>query len=51
LSFGALSAVSKRVVYQGVAEDTIYVDTKYQGKGIGKQLLKHLVFNSEKEGF
>jgi len=47
----ALSAVSKREVYKGVAEDTIYVDANYQGKGIGKTLLNHLVSKSEKEGF
>lgn len=46
----ALSAVSNREVYKGVAEDTIYVDTRYQGKGIGKTLLTHLVSKSEKEG-
>lgn len=47
----ALSAVSKREVYQGVAEDTIYVAASHQGKGIGRTLLTHLVKESEKEGF
>lgn len=47
----ALSAVSKREVYKGVAEDTIYVDLKHQGKGIGKSLLTHLISESEKAGF
>ncbi len=47
----ALSAVSKRQVYKGVAEVTIYVGTKFQKRGIGKQLLTHLVEKSEKAGF
>ena len=51
IAWCALSAVSKRDVYKGVAEDTIYVDQLHQGKGIGQQLLKHLVSNSEKQGF
>jgi L-amino acid N-acyltransferase YncA len=47
----ALSAISKREVYKGVAEDTVYVTSQFQGKGIGKILLKHLVLESEKSGF
>ena len=47
----ALSAVSKREVYKGVAEHTIYVSKLHQGKGIGKKLLKHLIYESEKAGF
>lgn len=47
----ALSPVSKRTVYKGVAEDTIYVDSKFQKKGIGKLLLSFLVEESEKSGF
>ncbi len=46
-----LSAISKREVYKGVAETTIYVSEKHQGKGIGKTLLNHLVNESEKAGF
>ena len=47
----ALSSISKREVYKGVAEDTIYVSKLHQGKGIGKKLLKHLINESEKAGF
>ena len=47
----ALSAISKREVYKGVAEDTIYVSKLHQGQGIGKKLLKHLINESEKAGF
>ena len=47
----ALSAVSKRAVYRGVAETTIYMDLKHSGKGYGQRLLKHLIKKSEIEGF
>ena len=46
-----LSSVSKRKVYHGVAEDTIYIDPDYQGKNLGKMLLQHLITESEKNGF
>ena len=47
----SLTSVSKREVYKGVAEDTIYVSKLHQGKGIGKKLLQHLINESEKAGF
>jgi L-amino acid N-acyltransferase YncA len=47
----ALSAISKREVYKGVAEDTIYVSKLHQGKGIGKKLLQYLIQETEKAGF
>lgn len=47
----ALSPVSKRAVYNGVAEDTIYVAVSHQGQGIGKILLDHLISESERAGF
>jgi thioredoxin type arsenate reductase len=47
----ALSTVSKRAVYKGVAEDTIYVAERHQAKGIGKELLTYLINESEKAGF
>jgi phosphinothricin acetyltransferase len=43
----ALSPTSERKVYQGVAEDTIYVSHRFQGQGIGKKLLLHLIETSE----
>ncbi|MEP2937585.1 MAG: GNAT family N-acetyltransferase [Gilvibacter sp.] len=47
----ALSAVSKRDVYRGVAEDTIYLSAQHRGKGWGKTLLNHLIKASEAAGF
>ncbi|HAT67739.1 MAG TPA: N-acetyltransferase [Flavobacteriaceae bacterium] len=51
LGWCTLSAISKREVYKGVAETTIYIAKDARGKGIGKKLLQHLVFESEKAGF
>ncbi|MEM1002097.1 MAG: N-acetyltransferase family protein [Bacteroidota bacterium] len=50
LGWAALSTTSKRKVYSGVAELSIYVDTKHIGKGIGSQLMEHLIAFSEAEG-
>lgn len=47
----ALSHVSTREVYKGVAESTIYISSKYRGLGVGKILLKHLISESERKGF
>jgi len=49
--WAALSQLSSRPVYAGVAEVSIYIATQHQGKGLGKQLLSALVTESEKAGF
>ena len=46
----ALSAVSGRCVYKGVAEVSIYVGKDSRGKGVGKLLLEELIRQSEDEG-
>jgi phosphinothricin acetyltransferase len=51
VGFAILSQVSKRKVYKGVAEVTIYIAKSQRGKGIGNQLLNTLIIESEKEGF
>ncbi|MCK0107735.1 N-acetyltransferase family protein [Flavobacteriaceae bacterium S0825] len=51
VGFAVLSQVSKREVYKGVAEVTVYVAANERGKGIGKRLLETLVIESEKKGF
>jgi len=51
VGFAVLSQVSKRKVYKGVAEVTVYVAQEKRRKGIGKLLLDTLVNESEKEGF
>lgn len=48
--WAALTPVSSRCVYAGVAEVSVYVGDKFRGKGIGDQLLKALVNSSEANG-
>ena len=43
----ALSPVSSRCVYAGVAEVSIYIDANYRGKGAGVKLLNELIRLSE----
>jgi phosphinothricin acetyltransferase len=47
----ALSAVSSRCVYSGVAEVSIYIKAECRGRGIGVKLLQYVIEASEKEGF
>ena len=48
--WAALSAVSGRCVYAGVAEVSIYVSARYWGQGIGRLLLERLIEESEEAG-
>jgi L-amino acid N-acyltransferase YncA len=50
LAWGALSPVSKRQVYRGVAELTVYVAESARGRGIGRALLEALIIESERNG-
>lgn len=45
--WAALSPVSSRCVYEGVAEVGIYIAQDYRGKGVGDLLLKALIKSSE----
>lgn len=51
LGWAALTAVSSRCVYAGVAEVSIYVAPDVQGKRIGRQLLETLILESEQNNF
>lgn len=50
VGWAALSRVSSRCVYAGVAEVSIYVAMHARGKGLGKRLLTALVDESEQHG-
>jgi phosphinothricin acetyltransferase len=50
LGWAALSPVSSRSVYAGVAEVSVYVAEAARGKGIGKSLLAALIESSENSG-
>jgi phosphinothricin acetyltransferase len=50
IGWAALSPVSMRRVYAGVAEVSVYVATVARGKGVGRQLLNGLISESERSG-
>lgn len=50
VGWAALTSVSSRCVYAGVAEVSVYISTNYQGQKIGRKLLAELITESEKEG-
>ena len=50
IGWAALSPVSSRCVYGGVAEVSVYISKDARGQGVGKQLLKNLIIESEREG-
>ena len=50
IGWAALSPISKRSVYAGVAEVSVYVSESFRGQGIGQALLEALITCSEKHG-
>jgi len=50
LGWAALIAVSDRCVYAGVAEESVYVGARAQGRGVGRTLLEGLIAASEAQG-
>jgi L-amino acid N-acyltransferase YncA len=50
LGWAALSAVSKRACYAGVAEVGIYVAASARGRGVGRALLEALIESAESNG-
>jgi len=48
--WAALSPVSGRCVYAGVAEVSIYVAAAARGRSVGRRLLEHLINTSEQHG-
>ena len=51
LGWVSITPVSSRDVYKGVGEVTIYVHPHAQGKGIGSQLLLHLIEQAKLSGY
>src|SRR5690242_15219975 len=48
LGWAALSPVSRRKVYSGVAEVSVYVAQDIRGQGVGRALLEQLITESER---
>lgn len=51
MGWAALSPVSSRCVYGGVAEVSVYVGSLFTKLGVGKALMEGLILESEKAGF
>jgi L-amino acid N-acyltransferase YncA/predicted DNA-binding transcriptional regulator YafY len=51
VGWAALSPISDRCAYEGVAEVSVYVAAAARGRGIGGLLLRELVLDSERAGF
>ncbi|MFC5047488.1 GNAT family N-acetyltransferase [Aquimarina hainanensis] len=51
IGWAALSPISKREVYKGVAEVSIYISKSFRHQKIGTHLLHTLIEESKKEGF
>ena len=47
VGWAALSPVSSRAVYRGVAEVSVYVASSARGKGVGRALLQRLIEQAE----
>ena len=50
VGWAALSPVSDRCCYRGVAENSVYVAPEAQGRGVGRALLEQLVAAAEAAG-
>ena len=50
VGWAALSKVSERCAYGGVAEVSVYVAADARGRGVGRRLLEELVRSSEEAG-
>ena len=50
VGWAALSPISSRAVYAGVAEVSVYVAAEARGQGLGKRLLQALINASEQAG-
>lgn len=50
VGWAALSFVSNRNVFRGVAELSIYIHNDYQSQGIGKVLMNKIIQDSEENG-
>lgn len=51
LGFGSLSPYRDRPAYRTTVENSVYVDPSFQGRGVGRALLEHLLDTARRHGF
>ena len=51
LGWVSITPISSREVYKGVGEVSVYIHPHAQGKGVGTQLLQHLIEQSKLSGY
>jgi len=51
VGFATISPFSKRYVYRGVGEISIYISSKHRNMGIGSVLMEEFIKTTEKEGY
>lgn len=51
IGFATTSEYSSRACYSGIAEFSVYMDEEYQGKGLGKKVMEHLIAECVHGGF
>lgn len=49
--FGSLSPFRERAAYATTVEDSVYVDGRWRGRGVGRRLLGELVHLATRQGF
>jgi L-amino acid N-acyltransferase YncA len=50
VGWAALSRVSERCVYEGVADESVYVADPAQRRGVGRALLEEVIARAERDG-
>lgn len=50
IGWAALTPISRRQAYAGVAEVSVYVTAEATGRGVGRELLQQLIAESERNG-
>lgn len=51
LGWISITPISAREVYKGVGEVSVYIQPYAKGKGVGKQLLQHLIEQAKLSGY
>jgi len=51
VSFAALSPYKERAAYRTTVENSIYVHRDFGGRGVGKQMMSHLIGVARESGF